>query len=146
MAIRIEEAGLEMVADLPDSLPMLRADVRRIKQILINLLSNAIKFTPEEGLITLRVRLSEDGDLKIDVSDTGIGMDDDGILVALRKFGQVDGSMTRDQEGSGLGLPLTKGLIAAHGGSMEITSAPGHGTTVTVIFPAERMIDLQEAV
>ncbi len=146
MAIPIEEAGLEMVTHLPDSLPILRADLRRLKQILINLLSNAIKFTPEDGLVTLTAGLTDSGELKIDIADTGIGMSEDGIRTALRKFGQVDGSMTRDQEGSGLGLPLTEGLIAAHGGSMAIKSAPGEGTTVTIIFPADRLIDLQEAV
>jgi signal transduction histidine kinase len=135
-----------MVTHLPDSLPFLRADVRRLKQILINLLSNAIKFTHDDGLVMLRAGLTDNGDLKIDISDTGIGMDDDGIRTALRKFGQVDGSMIRDQEGSGLGLALTEGLITGYDGSMAIKSAPGEGTTVTIVLPKERLINLKEAV
>jgi PAS domain S-box-containing protein len=130
--IRIEQR-------FPVRLPLLRADARSLKQILLNLVSNAIKFTPAEGRILISAEADEDS-FRLVVKDTGIGMTSDGVKKALEAFGQVDSSLSRKYEGTGLGLPLTRALIELHGGRLEIESALGEGTCVTAIFPGERII------
>ena len=100
------------------------------------MLSNAVKFTEPGGEINVMAR-EDNGQIYIVVKDTGIGMDEDGLKKAFTLFGQVDGDLTRAQEGTGLGLPLTKKLIELHGGTLEIESKLGVGTTVTVILPKE---------
>lgn len=118
---------------------VLFADSRRIKQILLNLLSNAVKFTPSGGHINVSSHVIGDGALALVVHDNGIGMDHEGIQKALSAFGQVDGGLDRIHEGAGLGLPLTKGLIEAHGGTLTIESEKNKGTQVTATFPKERV-------
>ena len=120
-------------------LPPLWCDELRLKQIFINLLSNGVKFTPEQGMVSCEAYLDDAHNMIITVTDSGIGMDQDGMVKALDKFGQVDSSLSRTHEGTGLGLPLTKGLIELHGGSLELTSTLGQGTKVTMCFPAERV-------
>jgi signal transduction histidine kinase len=83
--------------------------------------------------------------LDVLVSDTGIGMSPDQIPLALERFGQVDNKLARKYEGTGLGLPLTKQLLELHGGTLAIESALGRGTTVTVSFPPDRLVPLQQA-
>lgn len=117
------------------NLPGLMGDARRIKQVLLNLLSNAVKFTPEQGQVTLTASTLPDGGLCIEVADTGIGMDEAGLNIALTQFGQVDSKLARKYEGTGLGLPLSQSLIEAHGGTLEIRSRLGHGTQAIVCFP-----------
>jgi len=78
--------------------------------------------------------------LRLQVSDTGIGMDEVGISKAVEPFAQVDGAISRKYEGAGLGLPLAKRLIEAHDGVLRIASEPGRGTTMTLVFPAERVL------
>lgn len=136
---RAQKGGVELRNDLPERIPQLFADQRRFKQVLVNLLSNAVKFTPESGTVSVRAQAHEDGQLEISVIDTGIGMDETGIAKALEPFGQVDGSLSRTSEGTGLGLPLTKHLMEAHGGTMGITSKKGEGTAVTILFPTIRV-------
>lgn len=121
-----------------DVLPPLYADERRFRQIVLNLASNAIKFTPPGGTVTLGVGLSPHGQHVLTVSDTGIGMDDKELQQAMSSFGQVNSHLARQHEGTGLGLPLTKGLVDLHDGEFAITSAKGSGTTVVVSFPSER--------
>jgi len=120
-------------------LPPLWCDELRLKQIFINLLSNAVKFTPEQGAVSCEAYLDDAHNMIINVIDSGIGMDQDGMVKALDKFGQVDSSLSRIHDGTGLGLPLTKGLIELHGGTLELTSSLGHGTKVTMRFPAARV-------
>lgn len=139
---RADAAGVTLHLHIEDDIPGLLGDERRIKQILLNLLSNAVKFTPEKGRVTLRVLQGPDGGLRFEVQDTGIGMDEKGIETALSQFGQVDSTLARKYEGTGLGLPLTKSLVEAHGGFLEIHSRLGHGTTVMVQFPSQRSIEL----
>jgi two-component system cell cycle sensor histidine kinase PleC len=139
VAVRAQEAGLNVAVQLPPNLPLLRADERLIKQILLNLLSNAVKFTPVGGQITVAVRIAEDGKLTVAITDTGIGMDPKSIPTALEPFGQIDSALTRKFQGTGLGLPLVKSLAELHGGELSIDSALGAGTTVTVRFPAFRV-------
>ncbi|MBI4968501.1 MAG: PAS domain S-box protein [Rhodospirillales bacterium] len=131
---------VRLLSDLEPNLPRLRADPRRMKQILLNLLSNAVKFTPDGGTVTMRARRDEAGAMELSVADTGIGMDQAGIATALTKFGQVDSGLARRHEGTGLGLPLAQGLVELHGGTLTIASAKGVGTTVTVTLPASRIV------
>jgi signal transduction histidine kinase len=123
---------------MQETVPTLLADRRRVKQIALNLLSNALKFTPSGG--TLRVKLACDAEgLEISIADNGIGMSPEQIPIALAPFGQVDSRLSRQHEGTGLGLPLCRRFAEAHGGSLTIASALGEGTTVTVRFPLERV-------
>jgi len=124
---------------VPSDLPVIRADERKLKQILINLLSNAVKFTPEGGIVTISGAVSEDG-ISITVSDTGIGMAPEDIERAMQPFGQLDSRLNRRHEGTGLGLPLTNSLVELHDGHLQIESQPGVGTRVTVHLPAWRLM------
>ena len=137
---RAGAARLEVVVRIPSDLQPLRADERALKQILLNLLSNAVKFTPEGGQILVQAARDGDGSLLLSVADTGIGIAEDDIPKALAQFGQVDSSLSREYDGTGLGLPLVKFLAELHGGALDVKSEIGVGTTVTVRFPAERMI------
>ncbi len=115
---------------------------RKLKQILVNLLAKAIKFTPKGGNVTLKVCCRENSGHVFQVIDTGIGMRLEDIPTALAPFQQVDSALNRKFEGTGLGLPLTKALVELHGGSLDLQSQVGVGTTVTVRFPAERIVKL----
>jgi len=123
-----------------DDLPLLYADERMVKQILLNLLSNAVKFTPEGGRVTIEAGLDPAGDMAITVRDTGIGIAPEHMSVILQPFGQADAKLERKYEGTGLGLPLVKAMTELHGGRLDIASATGEGTSVTVTLPAERMV------
>jgi signal transduction histidine kinase len=136
---RAKMASIAIVSDLTLDLPPVRADERKLKQILINLLSNAVKFTPAGGLVTISARSSADG-VTIAIADTGIGMSESDIPRALTPFTQVDDSLSRRFEGTGLGLPLSASLVQLHGGTLAIESAPGQGTTVTITLPATRIV------
>jgi len=137
---RAEANGVALHWEASTDLGRLRADKRKLKQILINLLSNAIKFTPSGGRVVLRAGLDAEGAMVFTVADTGIGIAPEDIEKALAPFSQVDTTLSRKYEGTGLGLPLAKSLAELHGGSLELASRPGEGTTVTVRIPAERVI------
>ena len=122
-------------------IPEIFADERRVKQIFLNLLSNAVKFTPEGGEVSISAWMNEDGSLSAAVTDTGIGMDEAGVAKAMSMFGQIDSGLNRKHEGSGLGLPLTKGLIELHGGAMTVKSKKGRGTIFTLTLPKERIVE-----
>jgi signal transduction histidine kinase len=133
-----ETGRLTVSLQLERGLPAIWADRRRILQVLLNLLANSIKFTPEGG--TVHVSAFRCGaDIGLAVADSGIGMTEAEIPRALERFGQIDNSLTRKYEGTGLGLPLSKRLIDLHNATFAITSAPGKGTTVTILFPAKRI-------
>ena len=136
---RAAEANVRMTTDLAEDLPLLRADDRAVKQMLINLLSNSVKFTEAGGEITVAAGC-EDGVIRLSVADTGIGMALEDIPQALTPFGQVDGSLSRRHQGTGLGLPLVKSLVELHEGVCVVDSAPGVGTTVTLCFPKDRTV------
>jgi signal transduction histidine kinase len=136
---RAQATGLALVTELGASLPMVRGDERRLRQIVLNLLTNAVKFTPAGGRIVLAAQATAEG-IAISVADTGIGMKPEEIPLALETFRQVDGGLTRRQQGTGLGLPLARTLVELHGGTLAIASAPGKGTVVTVTLPRERVI------
>ena len=139
MAASAGESGLAIGTHVAAGLPRLRADNRSLKQILANLLSNAVKFTPRAGRIDITAYLRPSGEFAIAVRDTGIGMRQDQIPLALMPFKQLDNSLSRQHPGTGLGLPICVSLVTLHGGRMEIDSAPGQGTTVTVVFPRQRV-------
>ena len=139
---RALEGHLILVKNLPEHPPLIYADKRRMQQILVNLLSNAVKFTPPEGLVTLSILRNDNDSLTIRVTDTGVGMDEVGMAKALKPFGQVDSALTRQVEGTGLGLPLTRDLVESHGGEMVLQSVPGEGTTVSINLPKARVIGL----
>jgi signal transduction histidine kinase len=119
-------------------LPRLRGDRRRIRQIILNLVSNAIKFTPAGGRVTIELSHHSTGEITLAVVDTGIGIAAEDVPKVLAPFGQVEGSLNRRHEGTGLGLPLSKALAELHGGGLAIDSTPGQGTRVTVMFPQTR--------
>lgn len=136
---------LSIDVQVPEDLPLVRVDVTRMRQIVINLLSNAVKFTPVGGAITASARLEPSGWLVLAVTDTGIGMSEDEIAVALEPFGQVENSLARSFEGTGLGLPLARRLAELHDGELRIASARGKGTTVEVRLPPERVLHNTQA-
>ena len=136
---RIAGDGLRVTLVLPDDPPLLLADKRKMRQILFNLLSNAIKHTPNGGAITTSVKTGPDIGFVFHVSDTGKGMAPKDIPKALEPFGQVGDPLVKDDIGTGLGLPLTKALVELHGGTIELASLPGLGTTATVKLPSRRI-------
>ncbi|RMD60713.1 MAG: PAS domain-containing protein [Alphaproteobacteria bacterium] len=137
---RAELGGIHIVQDVPDELPLLNADIRAVKQIILNLLSNAVKFTNTGGTVAITAEVNDDGSMHVVVADTGIGMSDESLRRAMIPFDQGEiSSMTRRFEGTGLGLPLTKRLVELHGGELHLDSEVGVGTTATVRFPAYRV-------
>jgi len=139
MQERATAAGLTFLCESGEGLPWVRADRRALKQVLLNLLSNAVKFTPKGGQVGLRMAVDPNRGLRMIVHDTGIGIDPQDIPRAMSAFGQVDASWSRRYEGAGLGLPISRALARLHGGTLELTSQPGTGTTVTVRLPPERV-------
>jgi len=137
---RAMRAKLAVTLKVPDTLPLLMADARRLKQMLLNLLGNAIKFTPPGGTILIEAGIEKDGVLAISISDSGIGIGEKHLENVLEPFFQVDSSHARSAEGVGLGLPLVASIIARHGGTLRLTSELGEGTTATLRFPSRRVV------
>jgi signal transduction histidine kinase len=135
---RAEAAGIELRAEVEPGLPHLYGDGKLLKRGLLNLLSNAIKFTPARGQITVRADEESGGAIALTVIDNGIGIAPQQIEHVMSPFGQAENVMTRSQDGTGLGLPLVKSFIELHGGTLELRSALGEGTKVTLRFPVER--------
>ena len=140
---RAKLGKVKLIWDIPKDIPVLRGEERAMKQILTNLLTNAIKFTPENGNVTLGASVDDSGNMRITVSDTGIGIASEDIAVALAPFGQIESALSRKHQGTGLGLPLTKALVELHGGVLDLQSKLGEGTVVTLIFPAERVLAIK---
>ena len=142
MRERMSNAGIAYEEKIDCALPHLQADERILKQCLMNLLSNAVKFTPEGGQMIVEAKVLEQGAVAISVSDSGIGIAQQDIKTVLSAFGQAENVMSRKHNGTGLGLPLVKSFMELHGGRLELTSALGAGTTVTLWFPASRNLSL----
>ena len=136
LALKAREAGVDLIAAIPAELPEIVVDKRALKQIMLNLLSNAIKFTDPGGRVTVGAR-TQGAHVVLTVEDTGIGIDADDLPRIGDPFFQARGSYARRYEGTGLGLSIVKGLIALHGGSLEIRSRPGEGTCMTVRLPID---------
>lgn len=140
IADRAATSGVILSISLSPELPALRADRRRVAQILLNLISNAVKFTPKGGRVDVTAAVDETGGIVLSVADTGIGIAAQDIPLVLAPFGQVASAQSRQHAGTGLGLPLTKALVELHGGEMTLESQPGAGTTVRCRFPAHRSV------
>ncbi|MCB1839834.1 MAG: HAMP domain-containing histidine kinase, partial [Alphaproteobacteria bacterium] len=135
---KVQDKGIT-VANNANDLPYLIGEELAVKQIIANIYSNAVKFTPEGGRITLMSTFDHNGSLRFSISDTGVGLTKDEIQKALSPFGQIDNALDRSGSGAGLGLTLSKSMMKLHGGDLEILSEKGIGTTVSLIFPAERI-------
>jgi two-component system, cell cycle sensor histidine kinase PleC len=138
---RAEAGRLSLSSALPAETITLSADQRALRHILLNLLSNAIKFTPPGGDVAVRLTVLADGGVELAVADTGIGMTEDHIKVALTPFAQVENAFTRKYDGTGLGLPLVKSLVELHGAALKIDSRLGAGTVVRIGFGAARVLE-----
>ena len=134
-------AGLGFDKEIADDLPQLRGDPRLIRQAILNVLANAVKFTPQGGTVSVAVAKTDFG-LVVRITDTGIGIPADEIPRVLRPFYQVDSQLARKYEGTGLGLALVNAYIQLHQGKLVIESVVGKGTTVSLLFPATRFIDV----
>ena len=139
-AVEIARPGIEQKKQILEvkvapGLPSAQVDTSRIRKVLVNLLSNASKFTPDGGRIVLVATTESSRDLTIAIADTGIGMTQEQIAQALKPFTQVQSEYSRQQEGTGLGLTISKSLIELHGGSMVISSTPDVGTMVAFTLP-----------
>jgi two-component system cell cycle sensor histidine kinase PleC len=115
------------------------ADERALRQIILNLLSNALKFTPAQGSVRVFLRLQPDGAVDFGVTDTGYGIRPEDVKRVFENFGQGRHDVAMPDKGTGLGLPIVKGLVEAHGGRVDLKSRVGEGTTVTVTLPAARL-------
>jgi len=136
---RSDQAKIKLTTDLPTDIPAVIADELRLKQVIINLLSNAIKFSPGGSEVIVAVEASPVNGMAFKVMDRGIGISPDDIPIVLKPFGQVRGTLQQHVEGTGLGLSLSKNLIELHGGTIDIQSEKGKGTTVTVTLPPARL-------
>lgn len=136
---RVRTARLRLVRKIESDLPTVLGDQRALKQILLNLLTNAIKFSEPGGLIEVFGHLLPSGEIVFGVRDQGIGISPEDQARVFERYGQARHETTRGQEGTGLGLPIVKGLAEAHGGHVSLESEPGTGTRVTIWLPASRV-------
>lgn len=142
-SLRLLNAGsLRVDVDVPVNTPKLRGDSLRLRQSLLNILANAKKFSPVGSTISVATRIEDDGGIAIQVRDEGIGMSHDDMVRVMEPFTQTEAVYARQFDGLGLGLPLTKRFVEAHGGTLALESDPGKGTTAILIFPPERSIAL----
>jgi len=135
---RAASNAVELATRLPNGRIEVMADPLKLKQVLLNLLTNAVKFTPAGGHVLAKLRARADGSISMVIEDDGIGISEAEIEHILLPFGQAHDGRADPQQGAGLGLPLAKALIELHGGSLAITSALDHGTSVEVTLPAAR--------
>ena len=139
---RAQQKSLAMLLMIEPAMPMIKADERAVRQIALNLLSNAIKFTPEGGEVIIRTGVTDDGRPYLQVNDTGPGIPAHEIPIIMENFGRGSLAVKLAEQGTGLGLPIVRGLIAMHGGEFKIESREGEGTSVTVTFPRERVLGM----
>jgi len=119
-----------------------RGDAGKLRQALSNILSNAIKFTKPGGSVFIELAATPENGAMVSIRDTGIGMSEEEVRIALTPFGQADASHSRWREGTGLGLPIAKALIELHGGGLQIQSAKSMGTEVLVELPSRDFVGL----
>ncbi len=130
--------------DIPDEIPEISADRERIEQVLINILSNSVKYTPDGGKISVSACDTNDGSIKIIISDNGIGIPKEDLGRIFERFYRVEKSRTSETGGTGLGLAIAKEIIEAHNGSIKIDSEYKIGTTVTITLPIESSLKTSE--
>ncbi|MBM3547486.1 MAG: PAS domain S-box protein [Alphaproteobacteria bacterium] len=139
---RAREAGVLWREVIPIRLPAIKADARGVRQILLNLLTNAVKFTPAGGTVTIEAAQEKDGELALTVADTGTGIPESEIVHIFEPFRYRSNALvSRVKEGTGLGLSICKRLIEMHGGTIELRSRVDRGTTVTIRFPRNRVVE-----
>jgi PAS domain S-box-containing protein len=131
---------IKIVSHVPSNVPYLLADARLIRQVVINLLSNAIKFSRDGGVVEVSMASGADGNYSIEFRDRGIGISADDLPKVREPFVQVASAFSREHEGTGLGLPLVDRIMTMHGGTLQIESEAGKGTTATVCFPSSRVM------
>ena len=136
-------AELSLALQIADVSLIVWGDPAKLRQILLNLMSNAVKFTGPGGTVTVSVQPTENGSMTLCVTDTGIGMSAEDLPTAMAPFGQIDSSLARRYEGTGLGLPLTKAFVELHGGQLAIASELDKGTSVTVVLPGASRAQLR---
>jgi two-component system cell cycle sensor histidine kinase PleC len=136
MASRFAARGQHFSMALAPDLPLLVADERALKQMLLNLVSNAAKFTPPGGHIALTCGMGPQGGMEFCVDDDGPGIPPEKLARVFQPFSQIDNRFDREAGGTGLGLALVQGLVQLHGGSARLESRPGHGTRAYLYFPA----------
>lgn len=146
LALRAKGKGQTVKEHIDPSLPRLWADERAMRQIVLNVLSNAIKFTPPGGEITIKVGWTSSGGQYLSIRDTGPGIPEDEIPIVMSSFGRGSLAIKTAEQGSGLGLPIVKGLVDLHGGGFQLRSKPREGTDVIVTFPSARVMDTLAAV
>jgi signal transduction histidine kinase len=139
VAPRAALAGCVLRGEPAANLPLLMCDERALKQVLLNLLANAIKFTPAKGSITLSAKVEDGGALVFRVCDSGVGIAAEDLARVFEKFGQGRKTALTGEKGTGLGLPIVKGLVEAHEGTITLASAAGKGTCAIVTLPASRL-------
>ena len=132
-------AQVKLAREVDRDLPLLLADERGVRQILLNLTSNAIKFTQPGGTVTVFARRATGGGMDVGVIDTGVGIDPADVDRVFEAFGQGQHDIAIREKGTGLGLSIVRGLVEAHGGKVKLDSVLGKGTTVTCVFPRERL-------
>jgi two-component system cell cycle sensor histidine kinase PleC len=145
------EAGVALEGHFEKDLPSITGDEGKLRKVFSNLIDNAVRFTPRGGAVRVERRALQDGGVAVHVRDTGVGMTEEEIALALTPFAQTAGH-TRWREGTGLGLPIAKALVQLHGGKLEIASSQAQGTEVRVILPftpqasaAHQLPSLQQA-
>ncbi len=138
MGPRAVAGGLTLAVHVERAFPNVLADERAVRQILVNLASNAIKFTQPGGRVTAFANVLLDGSLAFGIDDSGIGIPPDEHAKVFESFGQGRHDAILADKGTGLGLPIVKGLAEAHGGRVTLQSAPNEGTRITVVLPRER--------
>jgi two-component system cell cycle sensor histidine kinase PleC len=146
VSMRAKAKGQTITEAIDPSLPRLWADERALRQIVLNILSNAIKFTPPGGEISIKVGWTSSGGQYVSIKDSGPGIPDDEIPIVMSSFGRGSLAIKTAEQGSGLGLPIVKGLVDLHGGGFQIRSRAREGTEVIVTFPAARVMDTLAAV
>jgi signal transduction histidine kinase len=134
---RAQRHGIALSVDVADGVAEIVADERKFKQILLNLLTNAVKFTPDGGSVAVLARRAGDM-LEVAVRDTGIGIAKGDQEAVFEEFRQVGRHYTNKQEGTGLGLALTRRFVELHGGTIRLESEPGKGSTFTFTIPLVR--------
>jgi two-component system, cell cycle sensor histidine kinase PleC len=135
-----EDAQITLDTKIDPHLSTVRGDATKLRQIFMNLVSNAIKFTQPGGVVTIEALRTSDGGSVAVVQDTGVGMTEEEIEIALTPFGQVDGTKSRWRDGTGLGLPIAKALVELHGGRLEIRSTKEVGTAVAAFLPSRHHV------
>lgn len=142
LALRARNKNIKIIEVIEEKLPRIWADERALRQIALNLLANAIKFTPPDGEITVKIGWTASGGQYLSVKDNGQGIPEDEMEIVLSSFGRGSMALKTAEQGSGLGLPIVKGLAEIHGGSLKLKSTVNVGTEAIVAFPPERVMEV----